>query len=687
MEQVRAFHLDSKARQLSQEVARALAVTESLLSEAADYRRKIEATAVTDIRVIRDKVELLEKAEALSGKLRLAADAVVGAALAAEGISDEEATEITGVENVGGARGRAAHAEAKEDAKAKAYRKRLEVVAGLVATAMGEGAGADEAAERAREIVDGWLKGPRAEPIRPLHWPLEFPEIMGVKSGSGGGFDVVVGNPPFVGGQKLTGALGHDYREYLVNRIGGGKRGSADLCSYFLLRNLSLAPGRRTGIIATNTIAQGDTREVGLDQATANGWTLYRAVKSQPWSGTAAVVVSLLWLAGKPGDDESPVLDGNEVRGITPALDSASRVSGTPYRLVANEAQSFQGQIVLGKGFVLPSEQAQALIAEDPRNADVLFPYLNGEDLNQRPDARASRWVINFHDWPEEKAAEYADVFAIVERDVRPVRATNNRSVYREYWWQYAEKRPALLAAIADLEQVIVIALVSKTATPVRQPTGQVFSHMLGVFATDSAARLAVLSSTMHLSWALQRGSTLETRIRYTPSDVYETFPRPCETSRLHRGGEALEAAQHMVMKARLDLGITDIYNLVNKAPETGSDVDALRQAHIEVDRAVAEAYGWTDLDLKHGFHTTPQGERFTIAPDVQTEILDRLLELNHARHNTELEQGLHAPEAKKRRAAARKVKAKARAAARSPQPATEPFDDGGLFPKPDALF
>ncbi|CAL9504256.1 Eco57I restriction-modification methylase domain-containing protein [Streptomyces sp. enrichment culture] len=683
--QVRQFHLDWQDRQLSPEVARALEGTESLLSRAAELRRQIESTAVTDIRVVREKSELLAQAETLSGKLRLAADAVVGAALAAEGISDEEASEISGEENVGGARGAARFRDAKEDAKSRAYRNRLEAVAGLVATALGDDeVAAEAAAAQAREIVEGWLKGPRAEAVRPLHWPLEFPEVMGV--GGAAGFDAVVGNPPFVGGQKLTGALGQDYREYLVNRIGGGKRGSADLCSYFLLRYLSLAPGRRTGIIATNTIAQGDTREVGLDQATADGWTLYRAVKSQPWSGTAAVVVSLLWLARKVGQSEAPVLDGNDVRGITPALDPASRVSGQPYRLVANEAQSYQGSNVLGKGFILAPEEAQALITKDPRNAEVLFPYLNGEDLNQRPQSAASRWVINFRDWPQEKAAEYPDAFAIVERDVKPERAKNNNKQRREIWWRFTRPAIDLYEAIAGLEQVVVIALVSKTATPVRQPTGQVFSHMLGVFATDSAAELAVLSSSFHYWWAIHRASSLKGDLRYTPSDVYETFPRPDQTPRLLASGEALESTQRAVMSSRV-MGLTSLYNRVHTESETHTDIQAVRHSHVEVDQATADAYGWTDIDLKHGFYETRQGPRFTIAPDVQTEILDRLLELNHARYKEEVEKGLHTPEAKRRRAAARKAKAKARAAARNSSAAQEGFDDGALFADADALF
>ena len=114
-----------------------------------------------------------------------------------------------------------------------------------------------------------------------------------------------------MGGQKLTGQLGEDLREYLIQDIGRGKRGSADLCSYFLLRDLVIAPRGRVGIIATNTIAQGDTREVGLDQAMDMGWAIYRAEKSQRWPGTASLEVSLVW-TGHPGQHEERILDGNK---------------------------------------------------------------------------------------------------------------------------------------------------------------------------------------------------------------------------------------------------------------------------------------------------------------------------------------------------------------------------------------
>ncbi|WP_445280030.1 type IIL restriction-modification enzyme MmeI [Streptomyces sp. DSM 118148] len=683
--QLKAFHLEWQDRQLSPEVARALDRTETLLSEAAELRRKIESTPVSDIRVVRDKADLLVKAEALSGKLRLAADAVVGAALAAEGISDEEASDISGEENVGGARGAARFRDAKEDAKSRAYRNRLEAVAGLVATALEEGPGAGEAAARARGMVEGWLKGPRAEAVRPLHWPLEFPEVMGV--GGANGFDAVVGNPPFSGGQMLTGSLGRDYREYLVNRIGNSVRGSADLSAYFLLRNLSLAPAQRMGIIATKTIAQGKTRLVGLDQATEHGWKVYRAIKAMPWPGTAAVLVSLLWLSGKPGTSEASILDGKNVQGITAGLDAESRIKGKPKPLSANEAQCSQGSNVLGKGFWLNPTDAQALITRDPKNKEVLYPFLGGEDFSDRPDRSATRWTINFHDWPLEKAAQFTDAMEIVEEKVKPDRLEVTHSKHaREHWWQYERQRPELYEAIADLDRVIVVSRHTKLLTLAFQSSEQVFSDGLCVIAKSSPAYLALLSSSFHYWWAIQWGGGLEARIRYNPSTVYETFPQPRISDSLTRTGTHLEEAQHSATVSR-NVGLTDLYNLVHSEHETASDIQGIRDAHVEVDKTVAEAYGWTDLNLEHGFYVTRQGARFTIAPDVRTEILDRLLELNHTQYEQEVKQGLHTPEAKRRRAAARKAKARARAAARSPQRATEDFADDGRFPNPGALF
>jgi hypothetical protein len=269
----------------------------------------------------------------------------------------------------------------------------------------------------------------------------------------------------------------------------------------------------------------------------------------------------------------------------------------------------------------------------------VLFPFLNGEDLNSCPDCSPSRWVIDFNDRTEADAARYEVPFLRALERVKPERMANNRAVRRERWWQYGENAPGLRRAIADLAEVLVIARVSKTVMPLRVPTGQVPSEQLVVFATDSYSVQAVLSSNLHQLWAITYGSGMRNDPRYTPSDVFETFPRPATTDRLEHAGRAVDGKRREIMLRR-DLGLTKLYNLVNDAEVASSsdeDVAQVRALHVELDRAVLEAYGWTDLTLDHGFHSFRRMQRWTVSPAARVEILDRLLEENHRRAAVEL--------------------------------------------------
>jgi hypothetical protein len=607
--QVERFHLDPDRAGLDSgrwTFGIAEELISPVLAEVASLRRCIEDRAADDIRQINEKQDKLRRADRLTRRLRLIADVVVGAALSTFGQSEQR------------------------------YRDRLAAVSEEAIGLLAEDDENSPVERKVRQVVTEWLTGERSHPVRPFHWALEFPEVL-----RRGGFDAIVGNPPFVGGQRLTGSIGQDVREYLVTRLAKGKRGSADLCSYFLLRNLEISSGGRVGIIATNTIAQGDTREVGLDQATEHGWRIYRAIKSQPWPGTASLEVSLLWV-GHTEEGEVFHLDGQQVPGITPSLDPPSRVSGNPYRLAANAGQSFQGSNILGTGFLLAPEQATELISRDSRNRDVLFPYLGGEDLNSRPDCSAPRWTINFHDWDEQQAARYPDCYAIVRQKVKPIRDTNNRKVYRDHWWQYGEKRPAMLRAIAGLDRVLVIARVSSTGVATFVPTRQVLNEKIVIFATDRPADLCVINSQAHVVWAWNYSATLKSDLQYAPSDAFETFPQPALTARMEQVGEELHQFRRGVMLDR-QLGLTKLYNLVHDESANAPDVRRLREIHVEVDQATSQAYGWSDLDLGHGFHDTRQGRRFTIRPAARVEVLDRLLELNHQRHAEETAKGLHA--------------------------------------------
>ena len=248
-------------------------------------------------------------------------------------------------------------------------------------------------------------------------------------------------------------------------------------------------------------------------------------MKSEPWPSRSAVLeYCAIWTSRAPLASEAErIADGRVVVGITSSLDPQSAVTGAPHRLAANERIAFQGSNVVGIGFTLEPDQARQLIEKDPRNSKVLYPFLNGQDLNTRPDCSASRWIVNFHDWPIDEAKRYPDAFAVVVKNVKPQRdlLPDYKKRVREAWWKYEHQARPLYAAIHDLDRVIVITRVSKSVMPAMVPTGQVMSDATVVFASDDPGMLTLLSSAQHYWWAISRSSSMRTDLRYTPSDVF----------------------------------------------------------------------------------------------------------------------------------------------------------------------
>ncbi|WP_143755615.1 type IIL restriction-modification enzyme MmeI [Sanguibacter keddieii] len=280
-------------------------------------------------------------------------------------------------------------------------------------------------------------------------------------------------------------------------------------------------------------------------------------------------------------------------------------------------------------GFVLEPEEAAEWIATDPRNAEVLFPYLNGEDLNSRPDASASRWVIDFNDRTEAEAASYPLPFARLLKTVKPERAEKPLAVSSAPWWRFLRTRGEMRRAIEGKSEVLVIALVSKTVMPVRVAAHQIPSHKLGVFADDSVGTQAILSSSLHWLWTVRYSSTMRADINYSPSDAFLTFPRPNSTPDLQAAGQQLESDRREIMLRR-NLGLTKLYNLVNDPDvRTDRDIQHLRDIHVSIDNACLRAYGWDDISPTHGFHTYRQLIRWSTSPSAGAEILDRLLSEN----------------------------------------------------------
>lgn len=449
----------------------------------------------------------------------------------------------------------------------------------------------------------------------------------------------MVGNPPFIGGQKITGTVGTDYRNYLVTWIAEGIRGSADLVTYFFLSASKLA--RSLGYLATNTIAQGDTSRVGLSQLVDADWRIHQAVSSVSWPGQSSLEIAKCWISAYEWYGQS-VLDDRVVNGIDEMLYPISRSGWRKKRLAYNKDRSLRGSIVLGDGFIMAPEEAKALIDRDQRNVDVLFPYLGGEDINQSPTQSAPRWIINFFDWPEQQARSYYECFRIVEKEVRPQRLSNNMRSRRDYWWHYGARSAALYTAIAKQDRTLAISGVSKTVMPVFVPTGQVFSYALVLFIYDDDFHLGVLSSGFHFRWVVRYASSMRTDTRYTPSDVFETFVQPPYSDAISDIAQRLDEFRRDLMVSQW-IGLTTLYNRIHDSTNQDRDIRQMRALHRDLDRAVQAAYGWDDLDLDHGFHNVRgAGVRYTFAPETADEILDRLLELNRDRYQAEVAAGLH---------------------------------------------
>jgi len=463
--------------------------------------------------------------------------------------------------------------------------------------------------------------------IQPLHWQLAFPDVFGR---SEPGFDVFVGNPPFAGNNTFV----QTYPESILDwfkQIHPESGGNCDLVAHFFRRCFQLLrPGGSLGLIATNTIAQGDTRSSGLRWIGLNGGTIYSARKRYKWPGVAAVVVSVVHIF-KGAYAGVKLLEKRPVEQITAFL-FANGGHVDPKQLAANAGKSFRGSKIYGQGFTfddsgqadddspgIPSPIAtmERLIAENPKNAEVIFPYIGGEELNSSPVHSHHRYVINFSERSEEECRRvWPELMSIVERKVKPGRLAQNREIRARYWWRFGETCPALHAAIKGLERVLV------TGTSATQyltfpylRACQVFSEKLIVFPLETSEYLCILVSQIHTVFASFFGATLAETLTYPPSDCFEPFPFP--TALLDSAAndpvnattcQSLEGIGERYHQFRAELmvanneGLTSTYNRFHDPAETSSGLLELRRLHGVMDQTVLAAYGWSDVSTACGF-------------------------------------------------------------------------------------
>ena len=565
-----------------------------------------------------------------------------------------------------------------------------------------------------RELEDRRNADP---PLAPFHWPIEFPEVF---DRDNPGFDSIVGNPPFLGGKRISTVLGTECRDWF-SILHEGSNSNADLVAHFFRRSFDLIREEGTfGLIATNTIAQGDTRATGLRWICNTGGQLYCAHRRVKWPGLAAVVVSVIHIC--KGQHYGPRhLDGRAVEKVSAFLFHRGG-NDDPKRLAENAGKSFIGSFLRGMGFTFddsgnsevatPLSALARLLDDGSHNHEAVSPYIGGEEVNSHPIHEHHRYVINFQDYPLQRersneswetassdtqrewlrkgivpidypfkvAADWPELLEIVEHNVKPFRDALGSSAidrsHKERWWLFANDRPQLQHMIKSLDRLLVNSRVSQRVQYAFLPSDMVYADSLIVYPFDTYAAFCSLQSRPHEAWALFFGSSMKDDLRYTPSDCFETFPFPdhWETrSDLEAVGKECYEFRATLM-VRNDEGMTKTYNRFHDPYADSTDIDELRRLHAAMDRAVLDAYGWTDIPTdceflldyeidEEAWGNKKRPYRYRWPDEVRDEVLARLLELNAERAKEEERAGLTKPkrsEGKPRRGRPRRVSAKA---------------------------
>ena len=427
-----------------------------------------------------------------------------------------------------------------------------------------------------------------------------------------------MGNPPYMGNKRMREAFGDGYVDALRAAY-PDVPDSADYVMYWWHRAArEVAKGRtiRAGLITTNSITQTFNRGV-VAQAMEEGVGVVWAIPTHPWvdeGGSAAVDVAMTVIERDATsairievDDEGQVIRQIETERLNADLSAhADVVAAAEMPLLANAGLSSRGFTLVGRGFVLEPDEAVRLLEADPRHAEVIRPYRNGKDLTAR--ARGV-YVIDFGMRDEAEARSYSMLYDLVRDRVKPQRDANKRELYRRFWWRYGEPRITLREALKGVSRFIATSYVSKHRFFTFLDVAIAPDEPLVCIALDTPYALGILSSRAHVEWALAAGGTLEDRPRYNNSLCFDPFPFPDPTPELRQRiadvAERLDRHRKDALERDERVTMTGMYNVVEKL-RSGEALTpkereiheiaacgVLRDLHDELDRLVAEAYGW----------------------------------------------------------------------------------------------
>lgn len=464
--------------------------------------------------------------------------------------------------------------------------------------------------------------------------------------------DVIVGNPPFIGDKMMKGALGHGYVDALRN-VYSSLGGSSDYVMYWWSKAAELVAtgaAKRFGFIATNSLRQNYNRRTVLRYLTGSPpLSILFAIPDHPWidsSDGASVRISmtvadsgiregtLLTVTHELDGVDHPIVKFETSLGrigadLTVGADVAAAV-----QLNANSLVSCPGVKLFGQGFVVERSQAVSLGLGTVPEADAYIrPYITAREFTQH---KKDRFAIDFLGLdPEQIRMRFPACYQWLVDHVKPERDQNNRESYRRFWWLFGEPRKSFRKALSGLTRQLVTPETAKFRCFTFVPITTIAEGTFVIIASDDAYVLGVLSSRVHITWALATGSRLGVGNdpRYNKSRCFETFPFPVpsesEKQRIRELGEQLDAHRKTQQDRHPELTLTGMYNVLEKV-RAGAELSAqersiydmglvsvLKQIHDELDNATCAAYGWP----------------LTLGDD---EILNRLAMLNAERASEE---------------------------------------------------
>ncbi|MEQ8839156.1 MAG: hypothetical protein RID07_20290, partial [Lacipirellulaceae bacterium] len=478
---------------------------------------------------------------------------------------------------------------------------------------------------------------PGKERRKPFHWPIEFPEVF---LRSENGFDALIGNPPFLGIRLWKTSMGQK-SQWLCQMVLGASPGKIDLCVVFHRRAVTLlGNGGCYGLLATSNIAEGSAVGVGLGEVVKQG-NIYLAKKSMPWPGTAAVVVAIVgfmkgeWLADCDAD-------GRKCARIGPRLEPEELDAWKP-QVLAESPFAFAGMDnSKGLAFVIKPDSPWFERLRDEKNS-LLRPYITGDDITSYSLQKFDRWALDIADRTlEEMEKNWPLAFRFLVEEVQPTRTPAALKSYKglyERWWQFWNHRADLMRRLRKEERFIAFAKVTKYPFCMLAPSDWNYTNKVLLIAAKRDDLFAICLSTFFRNWLYAFSvsslgadtNTLTLSIRESVSK----FPLPGK--KVSGAGKSVATFfQDKVLEwsKNNNCGLTATLNAVNTPDNKDKVIVDLRDAMVSLDKEVAAAYGWSDLDLSYEFFEFSGGSsndawRWENSQDTKYKIMERLRSLN----------------------------------------------------------